>query len=92
MSFRYQASSVSGFATTANSSKAFRPSLWAISANVAFSASDNNNLSRFNRSKKSARGGDPDLSKWSGPQRRRAARDQTALVFADDHAVHVYVV
>jgi hypothetical protein len=46
---------------------------------------------RFNRSKKSARSGDPDLSKWSGP-RRRAARDQTALVFADDHAVHVYVV
>src|SRR5271165_6303932 len=44
MSFRYQASSVSGFATAANSSKAFRPSRWAISANVAFSASDNNNL------------------------------------------------
>jgi hypothetical protein len=47
---------------------------------------------RFNRSKKSARSGDPDHSKWSGPRRRRAARDQTALVFADDHAVHVYVV
>src|SRR5438034_573344 len=44
MSFRYQASSVSGFATAANSSKAFRLSRWAISANVAFSASDNNNL------------------------------------------------
>ena len=44
MSFRYQASSVSGFATAANSSKAFRPSRWAISANLAFSASDNNNL------------------------------------------------
>ena len=44
MSFRYQASSVSGFATAANSSKAFRPNRWAISANVAFSASDNNNL------------------------------------------------
>ncbi len=44
MSFRYQASSVSGFATADNSSKAFRPSRWAISANVAFSASDNNNL------------------------------------------------
>jgi hypothetical protein len=44
MSFWYQASSVSGFATAANSSKAFRPSRWAISANVAFSASDNNNL------------------------------------------------
>jgi hypothetical protein len=29
MSFRYQASSVSGFATAANSSKAFRPSRWA---------------------------------------------------------------
>jgi hypothetical protein len=43
MSFRYQASSVSGFATAANSSKAFRPSRWAISDNVAFSASDNNN-------------------------------------------------
>src|SRR5271169_4655337 len=43
MSFRYQASSVSGFATAASSSKAFRPSRWAISANVAFSASDNNN-------------------------------------------------
>ena len=43
MSSRYQASSVSGFATAANSSKAFRPSRWAISANVAFSASDNNN-------------------------------------------------
>jgi hypothetical protein len=43
MSFRYQASSVSGFA--ANSSKAFRPSRWPISANIAFSASDNNNLS-----------------------------------------------
>src|ERR1035437_8940471 len=38
-----QASSVSGFATAANSSKAFRPSRWAISASVAFSASDNNN-------------------------------------------------
>jgi hypothetical protein len=36
MSFRYQASSVSGFATAANSSKAFRPSRWAISATVAF--------------------------------------------------------
>jgi malonyl CoA-acyl carrier protein transacylase len=36
MSFRYQASSVSGFATAANSSKAFRPSRWAISPNVAF--------------------------------------------------------
>src|SRR5437763_16649068 len=36
--------SVSGFATAANSSKAFRLSRWAISANVAFSASDNNNL------------------------------------------------
>jgi hypothetical protein len=44
MSFRFQPSSVSGFATAANSSKAFRPSRWAISANVAFSASDNNNL------------------------------------------------
>src|SRR6516225_1108429 len=44
MSFRYQASNVSGFATAANSSKAFRPNRWAISANVAFSASDNNNL------------------------------------------------
>src|SRR5436309_13252983 len=44
MSFRYQASSVSGFATAANSSKTFRLSRWAISANVAFSASDNNNL------------------------------------------------
>src|SRR5207253_82653 len=44
MSFRYQASSVSGFATAANSSKAFRLSRWAISANVAFSASDNSNL------------------------------------------------
>src|SRR5437868_1820071 len=44
MSFRAQASSVSGFATAANSSKASRLSLWAISANVAFSASDNNNL------------------------------------------------
>src|SRR5664279_1239084 len=44
MSFRYQASSVSGFATAANSSKAFRPSRWAISASVAFSPSDNNNL------------------------------------------------
>src|SRR2546430_4638366 len=33
-----------GFATAANSSKAFRLSRWAISANVAFSASDNNNL------------------------------------------------
>src|SRR5438309_9983632 len=44
MSFRYQASKVSGFATAANSFKAFRPSRWAISANVAFSASDNNNL------------------------------------------------
>jgi hypothetical protein len=40
MSFRYQASSVSGFATAANSSKAFRPSRWAISANVAFSPSE----------------------------------------------------
>jgi hypothetical protein len=39
MSFRYQASSVSGFATAANSSKAFRPSRWAISANIAFSPS-----------------------------------------------------
>jgi hypothetical protein len=39
-----QASRVSGFATADNSSKAFRPSRWAISANVAFSASDNNNL------------------------------------------------
>jgi hypothetical protein len=38
MSFRYQqANSVSGFATAANSSKAFRPSRWAISAKVAFS-------------------------------------------------------
>jgi hypothetical protein len=44
MSFRYQASSVSGLATAANSSKAFRPSRWAISANVAFSAPDNSNL------------------------------------------------
>jgi hypothetical protein len=44
MSFRYQASSVSGFATAANSSKAFRPSRWASSAKVAFSASDNSNL------------------------------------------------
>jgi len=44
MSFRYQASSVSGVATAANSSKAFRPSPWAISANVAFSASDDSNL------------------------------------------------
>src|SRR2546421_9183487 len=44
MSFRYQASSVSGLATAANSSKAFRPSPWAISANVAFSASDDSNL------------------------------------------------
>ena len=35
--FRYQTSSVSGFATAASSSKAFRPSRWAISANVAFS-------------------------------------------------------
>jgi hypothetical protein len=43
MSFWYQASSVSGFATAANSSKAFRPRRWAISANVAFSASDNSN-------------------------------------------------
>jgi hypothetical protein len=40
LSFRYQASSVSGFATAANSSKAFRPSRWAISANVAFSPSE----------------------------------------------------
>jgi hypothetical protein len=49
----------------------FRPSLWAISANVAFSASDNNNLSRFNRSKKkrpgaeiltSQNGQDPDAA------------------------------
>jgi len=44
MSFRYQASSVSGFATAANSSTAFRPSRWAISAKVALSASDNSNL------------------------------------------------
>ncbi len=45
MSFRRdQASSVSGFATAANSSKAFRTSRWAISAKVAFSASDNSNL------------------------------------------------
>jgi hypothetical protein len=43
MSFRYQARSVSGFATAANSPKAFRLSRWAISANVAFSASDNSN-------------------------------------------------
>ena len=41
MSFRYQASSVSGSATAANSSKAFRPSPWAISANVAFSPTAN---------------------------------------------------
>jgi hypothetical protein len=40
MSFRYQASNVSGFATAANSSKALRPSRWAISANVAFSPSE----------------------------------------------------
>jgi hypothetical protein len=40
MSFRYRASSVFGFATAANSSKAFRPSRWAISANVAFSPSE----------------------------------------------------
>src|SRR5437667_5352488 len=44
MSFRYQASSVSGFAIVAKCSKAFLPSRWATSANVAFSASDNNNL------------------------------------------------
>ena len=44
MSFRYQASNVAGFATAVNSSKAFRPSRWAISANVVFPVSDNNNL------------------------------------------------
>src|SRR5947209_3530322 len=43
MSFRYQPSSVSGFATAANASQACRLSPWAILANVAFSASDNNN-------------------------------------------------
>jgi hypothetical protein len=34
MSFRYQASNVSGFATAANSSKAFRPSRWVISCRL----------------------------------------------------------
>src|SRR5215831_1113259 len=43
MSFRYQLSSVSGLAAAVKSSSAFRPSRWAISARVAFSASDNNN-------------------------------------------------
>src|SRR5262249_29314916 len=43
MNFRYQLSSVSGLAAAAKSSSAFRPSRWAISARVAFSASDNNN-------------------------------------------------
>src|SRR5260370_27350718 len=44
ISFWYHASSVSGFAAAANASNAFRPSRWAISAKVAFSASDNSNL------------------------------------------------
>ena len=86
MSFRYQASSVSGFATADNSSKAFRPSRWAISANVAFSASDNNNLPliwalriRFSAarysflSKKFLVYGSGDVSKHASPNHSRAS-------------------
>src|SRR5438105_13678856 len=78
MSFRYQASSVSGFATAANSSKAFRLSRWAISANVAFSASDNNNLPwiwplrmRFS----AARYSFLSSSSWSRSEERRVGKE-----------------
>src|SRR2546421_4684376 len=86
MSFRYQASSVSGFATAANSSKAFRLSRWAISANVAFSASDNNNLpwiwalrTRFSAARYSFLSseflvyGSGDVSKHASPNHSRAS-------------------
>ena len=81
MSFRYQASSVSGFATAHNSSKAFRPSRWAISANVAFSASDNNNLplirffaARYSfPQKKFLVYGSGDVSKHASPNHSRAS-------------------
>ncbi len=86
MSFRYQASSVSGFATAANSSKAFRPSRCAISVNVAFSASDNNNLPliralriRFSAARYSFFSrtflvyGSGDISKLASPNHSRAS-------------------
>jgi hypothetical protein len=70
----------------ANSSKAFRPSRWAISANVAFSVSDNNNLPliwalrmRFSAARYSFLSskflvyGSGDVSKHASPNHSRAS-------------------